>query len=172
MEPVDGMAFIGRNPLDHPNVYVATGDSGNGMTHGTIAGMLISDLIAGRNNPWARLYDPSRKVADAAPAREFLKETLNFVAQYSDLITSGDVSDVGEIAPGEGAIVRRGATKVAVYRSPDGELHERSAICTHLGCVVRWNSAERTWDCPCHGSRFHTDGHVVNGPAVKPLSRG
>jgi glycine/D-amino acid oxidase-like deaminating enzyme/nitrite reductase/ring-hydroxylating ferredoxin subunit len=170
MEPVDGMAFIGRNPLDHPNVYIATGDSGNGMTHGTIAGILISDLIAGRSNPWARLYDPSRKIADLAPAKEFAKETLNFVAQYSDLVTPGDVNDVAEIAPGQGAIIWRGATKVAVYRSPDGELHMRSAICTHLGCVVRWNSAEGTWDCPCHGSRFHTDGHVVNGPAIKPLA--
>ena len=170
MEPVDGMAFIGRNPLDDSNVYVATGDSGNGMTHGTIAGMLITDLITGRPNPWARLYDPSRKVASAVPAKEFAKETLNFVAQYSDLVTPGDVNDVAEILPGQGAIVRRGATKVAVYRSPDGELHERSAICTHLGCVVRWNSAERTWDCPCHGSRFQVDGHVVNGPAIKPLA--
>ena len=116
MEPVDGLAFIGRNPLDHPNVYVATGDSGNGMTHGTIAGMVISDLIAGRNNPWAELYDPSRRITSLAAARDFATEALNFVAQYSDLVTPGDVDEVSQIAPGQGAIVRRGVSKVAVYR--------------------------------------------------------
>jgi glycine/D-amino acid oxidase-like deaminating enzyme/nitrite reductase/ring-hydroxylating ferredoxin subunit len=168
MEPVDSLAFIGRNPSDHPNVYVATGDSGNGMTHGTIAGILISDLIAGRENPWTDLYDPARAVVGAA--LDFVKENLNVVAQYTDLVTSGDVTDVDQIAPGHGAILRRGAAKLAVYRSPDGIVQEHSAICTHLGCVVRWNSAERTWDCPCHGSRFHVDGHVVNGPAIHPLS--
>ena len=168
MEPVDGLALIGRNPLDSDNVYIATGDSGNGMTHGTIAGMLLTDLIVGRDNPWARLYDPSRKTLGAI--KEFAKENLNVAAQYADLVTSGDVDDVAVIKPGEGAIVRRGALKIAAYRDDDGTLHERTAICTHLGCVVQWNSAERTWDCPCHGSRFQTDGHVVNGPAIRPLA--
>jgi len=167
MEPVDSLALIGRNPLDSDNVYIATGDSGNGMTHGTIAGMLITDLIVGRENPWARLYDPSRKTLGAI--KEFAKENLNVAAQYADVVTPGEIGDVGEIAVGEGAILRRGATKVAVYRDGDGGLHERSAFCTHLGCVVRWNSVEKTWDCPCHGSRFQTDGHVVNGPAINAL---
>jgi Rieske Fe-S protein len=167
MEPVDGLALIGRNPLDHDNVYVATGDSGNGMTHGTIAGMLLTDLIVGRDNPWAGLYDPSRKSLGAIKA--FAKENLNVAVQYVDLVTPGEVSDVEAITPGEGAILRRGATKVAVYRDEHGELHERSAFCTHLGCVVRWNSLEKTWDCPCHGSRFQIDGHVVNGPAIMGL---
>ena len=167
MEPVDSLALIGRNPLDSDNVYIATGDSGNGMTHGTIAGVLLTDLIMGRSNPWAPLYDPSRKTLGAI--KEFAKENLNVVAQYADLVTPGEVEDVSQINRGDGAIVRRGVTKVAVYRDDDGTLHERSAICTHLGCVVQWNSTERTWDCPCHGSRFHTDGHVVNGPAIHPL---
>jgi glycine/D-amino acid oxidase-like deaminating enzyme/nitrite reductase/ring-hydroxylating ferredoxin subunit len=169
MEPVDSLAFIGRNPSDHDNVYVATGDSGNGMTHGTIAGLLITDLIAGRQNPWARVYDPSRTPLTAA--KEFAAENVNVAAQYVDLVTPGDVTDSGQLAPGQAAVIRRGITKVAVYRTPDGELHERSAICTHLGCVVHWNSLETTWDCPCHGSRFGTDGHVVNGPALTPLSK-
>ena len=169
MEPVDSLAFIGRNPSDHDNVYVATGDSGNGMTHGTIAGLLITDLIAGRENPWARVYDPSRTPLKAA--KEFAGENVNVAAQYVDLVTPGDVTDPGQVAPGQGAVIRRGITKIAVYRTPDGELHERSAICTHLGCVVRWNSLETTWDCPCHGSRFGIDGHVVNGPALSPLSK-
>ncbi|MCA1614352.1 MAG: FAD-dependent oxidoreductase [Acidobacteria bacterium] len=169
MEPVDGLAFIGRNPMDAENVFIATGDSGNGMTHGTIAGMLLSDLIAGRENPWAALYDPSRKTLGAIG--EFAKENLNVAAQYTDLATPGDVASVEEIKPGEGAIIRRGLSKVAAYRDDAGALHERSAVCTHLGCVVQWNSGEKTWDCPCHGSRFDCkDGHVVNGPAIKALA--
>jgi glycine/D-amino acid oxidase-like deaminating enzyme/nitrite reductase/ring-hydroxylating ferredoxin subunit len=167
MEPIDGLALIGRNPLDSDNVYIATGDSGNGMTHGTIAGMLLTDLIIGRANPWTQLYDPSRKTLGAV--KEFVKENLNVAAQYADVVTPGEVSDVSEIAPGHGAVVRRGAGKIAAYRDDAGNLHERSAFCTHLGCVVQWNSIERTWDCPCHGSRFQTDGCVVNGPAIRPL---
>jgi Rieske Fe-S protein len=169
MEPVDGLALIGRNPLDSDNVYIATGDSGNGMTHGTIAGILITDLIMGRNNAWARLYDPSRKTLGAI--KELAKENLNVAAQYSDLITPGEVDEGSEVPRGEGAILRRGIAKVAVYRDEQGKLHERSAICTHLGCVVRWNSTEKTWDCPCHGSRFQIDGHVVNGPAIQALAK-
>ncbi|HEX8181011.1 MAG TPA: FAD-dependent oxidoreductase [Pyrinomonadaceae bacterium] len=168
MEPVDGLAFIGRNPLDSDNVFIATGDSGNGMTHGTIAGMLLTDLILGRTNKWAELYDPARKTLGAIT--DFARENLNVMAQYTDLVTGGEVADVGEIKPGEGRIVRRGLTKVAAYRDDAGTLHERSAICAHLGCVVQWNSNERTWDCPCHGSRYQTDGHVVNGPAISGLA--
>ncbi len=169
MEPVDGLAFIGRNPLDSDNVFIATGDSGNGMTHGTIAGLLITDLILGRKNTWAELYDPARKTLGALG--EFARENLNVAAQYTDLVTGGEVADVNEIKAGTGAIIRRGLTKVAAYRDDEGTLHERSAICTHLGCVVQWNSTERTWDCPCHGSRFDCqDGHVVNGPAISSLA--
>jgi glycine/D-amino acid oxidase-like deaminating enzyme/nitrite reductase/ring-hydroxylating ferredoxin subunit len=169
MEPVDGLAYIGRNPMDRDNVFIATGDSGNGMTHGTIAGVLLTDLIMNRQNPWAEIYDPSRKPFDAPV--EFAKENLNVAAQYADLATPGDVSSVEEIAAGEGAVLRRGLTKVAVYRDDAGALHERSAICAHLGCVVRWNTGEKTWDCPCHGSRYDPrDGHVVNGPAIKGLA--
>jgi nitrite reductase/ring-hydroxylating ferredoxin subunit len=167
MEPVDSLALIGRNPLDSDNVYVATGDSGTGMTHGTIAGLLLTDLIIGRPNPWAGLYDPSRKTLGAI--KEFTRENVNVAAQYADLVTAGEIDDVSQIERGAGAILRKGLSKVAVYRDDDGALHERSAICTHLGCVVRWNSTERTWDCPCHGSRFQTDGHVVNGPAIRAL---
>ncbi|MDQ1557661.1 MAG: hypothetical protein QOD32_721 [Pyrinomonadaceae bacterium] len=168
MEPVDGLAFIGRNPLDKENVYIATGDSGNGMTHGTIAGMLLADLIAGRDNEWSELYDPSRKTLSAI--KDFAEENLNVAAQYTDHLTPGEVSDASEIKAGDGAIIRRGLTQVACHRDESGALHERSAICTHLGCVVRWNSTEKTWDCPCHGSRFQTDGHVVNGPANSALA--
>jgi glycine/D-amino acid oxidase-like deaminating enzyme/nitrite reductase/ring-hydroxylating ferredoxin subunit len=167
MEPVDGLAFIGRNPLDQDNVYIVTGDSGNGMTHGTIAGILLTDLILGRDNEWAALYDPSRKTLRAAP--EFAREAVNMAAQYADWVTGGDVDDTAKIQKDSGAVVRRGALKIAVYRDPTGALHERSAICTHLGCIVQWNSAEKSWDCPCHGSRFDKFGAVINGPANSDL---
>jgi nitrite reductase/ring-hydroxylating ferredoxin subunit len=163
MEPVDGLAFIGRNPMDEENVYVATGDSGQGMTHGTIAGIILTDLILGLPNPWAALYDPGRITLRAGA--EFAREAINMVAQYADYATGGDVQSVEDIAADDGAVVRRGASKVAVYRDGDGVLHERSAVCPHLGCIVAWNPAEKTWDCPCHGSRFDRFGAVINGPA-------
>src|SRR5438067_859269 len=167
MEPVDYLAFIGRNPMDHENIYVATGDSGMGLTHGTIAGMLLCDLILGRKNPWEKLYAPSRVPVMAAG--EFAKEDFNMAAQYADWLTPGDVKSADEIARDSGAIVRRGLEKFAVYRDADGSLHERSAACPHLGCIVHWNPGEKTWDCPCHGSRFDALGHVINGPANRDL---
>lgn len=167
METQDGLGFIGRNPMDANNIYVATGDSGMGMTHGTIAGMLICDLIQGHPNRWAELYDPSRIRAGAAG--DFLKENLNVAAQYTSWITPGEVSSLDEITPNTGAVLREGAAKVAIFRDEAGELHRRSAVCTHLGCIVGWNKAASTWDCPCHGSRFDAYGRVVNGPARKDL---
>ena len=166
IEPNDYMAFIGRNPGDD-HVYIATGDSGNGMTHGTIAGMLITDLILGRENPWRKLYDPSRISLRAAP--EFLKENLNVAAQYRDLVGRGEVKSTDDIPRDSGALIRDGAKIHAVYRDESGALHSRSALCTHLYCVVDWNQTEKTWDCPCHGSRFDRYGKVVNGPAIEDL---
>jgi glycine/D-amino acid oxidase-like deaminating enzyme/nitrite reductase/ring-hydroxylating ferredoxin subunit len=169
MEPVDGVAFIGRNPGDAPNVYIATGDSGMGMTHGTIAGILITDLVMGRESPWEALYDPSRKTARALGT--YARENLNVAGRLAvDYLSPGEVDSADEIPAGEGAILRRGLTKVAVYRDGDGGLHERSALCTHLGCIVAWNRAEKSWDCPCHGSRFDRYGQVITGPANVDLS--
>ena len=168
-EPVDYMGFIGRNPGGE-HVYIITGDSGQGTTHGTIGGMLCRDLIVGRENPWTSLYDPSRKpVESLAVMAEFAKENLNVAAQYRDYLTPGQVEEVGNIAPGTGAVLRQGTKKIAAYRADDGTLHLRSAVCTHLYCIVDWNHAERSWDCPCHGSRFSTDGKVLNGPATMDL---
>jgi glycine/D-amino acid oxidase-like deaminating enzyme/nitrite reductase/ring-hydroxylating ferredoxin subunit len=166
LEPIDSLAFIGKNPLER-NVYIATGDSGNGMTHGTIAGILLTDLIMGRENDWEKLYDPRRRTLMATG--EFAKENLNVAAQYSDWVRAGEAGSVDEIAVGEGAVIRDGAVKRAVYRDTDGHVHACSATCTHLGCVVRWNSLEKTWDCPCHGSRFDRFGEVLNGPAIERL---
>jgi glycine/D-amino acid oxidase-like deaminating enzyme/nitrite reductase/ring-hydroxylating ferredoxin subunit len=168
METIDGLAFIGRNPLDKDNVYIVTGDSGMGMTHGTIAGMLLADLICGRDNPWAQLYDPARKTLRAAG--NFAKEAVNMAGQYLDWVTPGEVSSVDDVAKGSGAVLRRGMSKIAVYRDGRGQVHERSAVCPHLGGIVHWNAAETTWDCPCHGSRFDPLGKVINGPSNVDLA--
>lgn len=168
MEPVDGLAFIGQNPLDEKSIFIATGFSGTGMTYGTISGILLTDLIQGRKNEWTELYDPARVTAGAI--REFAEENLNVAAQYTDLVTPGEVAEVKNVKRGTGAVVRRGLTKLAVYRDEEGVLDQYSAICPHLGCVVQWNSSEKTWDCPCHGSRYHRDGHVINGPANRGLA--
>lgn len=169
METLDGLAYIGADPAGAENVYLATGDSGMGMTHGTIAGMLLSDLILRRPNPWAQLYDPKR-----LPVRstgEYMTESANMAAQYTDWFTSGDVKSADEIRPGQGAVVRHGLTKVAVYRDEGGGLHACSAVCPHLGAIVRWNPAEQTWDCPAHGSRYTAVGEVFHGPAHTGLSQ-
>ncbi len=168
METMDGLAFIGRNPLDENNVFVVTGDCGMGMTHGTIAGMLLTDLILGRLSEWEKLYDPSRKTLRAAG--EYLKENLNVATQYGEWLALGGDSSVEQIARDSGAVIERGFKRIAVYRDERGALHERSAVCPHLGCLVAWNSAEKMWDCPCHGSRFDKFGEVVNGPANTGLA--
>jgi glycine/D-amino acid oxidase-like deaminating enzyme/nitrite reductase/ring-hydroxylating ferredoxin subunit len=167
IEPNDYMAFIGRNPGDE-NIFIATSDSGNGMTHGTIAGILITDLIVGQVNAWEKLYDPSRISLRATP--EFLRENLNVAAQYADYATPGEVQSPDQLKAGSGAVFRDRARKVAVYKDESGALHLRSAVCPHLFCIVDWNDTEKTWDCPCHGSRFDRYGKVINGPAISDLS--
>lgn len=167
MEPADLLAFIGHNPMDADNVFIACGDSGNGITHGTIAGLLLSDLVLGRPNDWARLYDPARVTLKAVPA--YADANLHVAEHYADWLTGGDVDDIGRIPPGSGAVVRQGLTKLAVYRDECGLVHKCSAVCPHLKCIVAWNDAESSWDCPCHGSRFDRFGRVVNGPAAGPL---
>jgi nitrite reductase/ring-hydroxylating ferredoxin subunit len=169
IEPVDGLAYIGRSPgMNHPGVFLATGDSGNGLTHGTIAGMLLRDLIVGRDNPWEEVYDPGRVMARALP--RLARDNLTMAAQYADWLRPGEAHAASEVARGSGAVIRRGWKPVAVYRDESGAVVERSAVCTHLGGVVSWNPAERTWDCPCHGSRFDRFGHVLNGPATRDLA--
>ncbi len=167
MEPVDGVAYLGRNPGNR-NVYVITGDSGNGMTHTTIGAMIVTDLIQGRSNAWAELYDPKRKPLRSA--LEFMKEQANVLKHYGDWLRKTDDVSIESLLPGDGAVIQAGLKKLAVYRDDDGQLHAHSAVCTHLGCAVRWNGTEKTWDCPCHGSRFSAEGEVVHGPAVTALA--
>jgi glycine/D-amino acid oxidase-like deaminating enzyme/nitrite reductase/ring-hydroxylating ferredoxin subunit len=167
IEPVDGVAYLGVNPGDE-RVFIATGDSGNGITHGTIAGMLFADAITGQDSPWMALYDPARKTIRAAA--EYARENLNVAARFSKYLTLGERDGAREIPPGTGAVLRRGLAKVAIYRDDRGGLHEFSAVCRHLGCIVAWNADARTWDCPCHGSRYDAYGRVVHGPAVHDLT--
>lgn len=167
MEPADSLGFIGRNPMDSDNVFIACGDSGNGITHGTIAGLLLTDLVLGRPNPWARLYDPARVTLKAAGT--YADTNLHVAEHYAEWLTGGDVDDAARIPPGSGAVLRQGLSKMAVYRDEAGLVHKRSAVCPHLKCIVAWNQAESTWDCPCHGSRFDRFGRIVNGPAAGPL---
>jgi nitrite reductase/ring-hydroxylating ferredoxin subunit len=168
LEPMDGLAFIGRNPGDEANVFIATGDSGHGLTHGTIAGLLLTDLILGRKNSWANLYDPAR--CSLWAVGELVRENINTITQYLDWVKPAEVGGPGEVRPGEGAVLREGLRLVALYRDETGKAHRLSAVCPHLGCVVHWNTVEKTWDCPCHGSRFDVHGQVLNGPALRNLA--
>lgn len=169
IEPVDSLAFIGHNPGLADNVFIATGDSGNGLTHGTIAGLLLADLIAGRASPWEQLYAPDRKPTHALG--EYLHENANFLPYYGELLGAGAHEELDALVPGEAAVLRHHLGKVAAWRDMGGLLHLHSAICPHLGCVVHWNPVEHSWDCPCHGSRFDAhDGSVLNGPADRGLT--
>ena len=137
------------------------------MTYGTIAGILLTDLVLCRRNPWACLYDPLRLRSIATT--NFLVENLSVLAHYAEWLTGGDVSSAAEIKPGEACILCRSLTKIAAYRDENGVRGERQAICQHVGCVVSWNSTEKNWDCPCHGARYDTLGRVINRPANRNL---
>src|SRR5438132_9128825 len=130
------MDYIGRNPSDK-NVFVVTGDSGNGMTHGTIAGIMMTDLVCGRKNPWSKLYDPSRKTLQPTAVVDYVAENANVVAQLRDYVTPVDEPNAEKIQPGEGALLRERAKKIDDYRDDQGTLHKLSAVYPHLKCIVR-----------------------------------
>ena len=170
LEPIDFMPFSGRNP-GSTNIYVHTGDSGQGITNGVAGSLIIASLILDGHSRFSSLLDPGRKSAGAlSSVGEFIKGQAGAVKNLAEHLGPGELSSADELKPGEGGIIRRGLHKIACYRDQDGSLVERSAKCTHLGCIVHWNSFERCWDCPCHGSQFAPDGQVLNGPAVTPLS--
>ena len=140
-----------------------------GVTHGTFSAMLLDDMINGRENAWAELYNPKRIKLKAAP--EFIKEGFNTAVQYIDIITPPEVADIDEIPAGKGAIMNIGLGKTAVYKDTNGKIYKFSALCPHLKCIIEWNDVEKTWDCPCHGSRFDSKGNVINGPALGNLKK-
>jgi len=168
LEPEDHTAFIGPSP-DNERVLVVSGDSGQGMTNGAVAGMMIADLLTSGSSPWSELYDPSRKIGSNIGT--FISENITPLFNFAEYLSADDIATVGKLKAGEGRVVRSGTNKIAACRDKDGELHLHSASCTHLGCVVHWNSLEQCWDCPCHGSQFAPDGTALNGPAVTALAK-
>jgi Rieske Fe-S protein len=166
---LDGLPYVGRIGARSEHVYVATAFAAWGLTNGTAAAMLLSDLIAGRKNRWAGLYDSTRTSPFAS--KSLYEEGASQVVHLVKDRFGGAAEDASAVAPGEGRIVGRPSDQTAVYRDPQGEVHAVSARCTHLGCIVSWNPAETSWDCPCHGSRFSADGEVLQGPAVRDLEK-
>lgn len=166
-DTIDYCGFIGLNPGDK-RTFIATGDSGQGITHGAVAGMLISDLIVKGETPWREVYDPARKPLMAAGT--FVSENITALKNFAEYVAPGELDSWDHLQPGHGAIVRKGLSKVAAFRDSEGKRLLRSAACSHLGCHVHWNSFEACWDCPCHGSQFAPDGTALNGPAIAPLA--
>jgi Rieske Fe-S protein len=168
MEPVDSLAYIGKNPGEE-NIYIITGDSGNGMTHGTLGGMIITDIITGKENPWIKIYSPSRITLKATG--NYLHEVGNMIMQFGDWLTPEHIKEIDDLKLGEGGIISTGLKKIAVYRDTENNLYTFSAVCPHLGGILQWNADEKTFDCPMHGSRFTNEGKVINGPAVSDLKK-
>jgi glycine/D-amino acid oxidase-like deaminating enzyme/nitrite reductase/ring-hydroxylating ferredoxin subunit len=168
LDTIDYAAFIGRNP-GSDNVYVHTGDSGQGMTHGVAGAMLNAALMLGIAAKWKEVYEPSRKTPSAIG--NFLRENTTVVKNFAEYLAPGELSSLDDLQPGRGAIVRQGLSKIAAYRDISGNLFTRSAACTHIGCHLHWNSFETCWDCPCHGSHFAVDGTALNAPAISPLAK-
>lgn len=166
-QPVDGLPFIGKSPA-HDHLYVATGYSGNGISFGTIAGMLLADTILGRPNPWSELYNANR-VKPLAAGQQFLAQNLDIAKHFIADRFKRNAQTIDEVPKGEGRIVEIDGEQVAIYREQGGAIHALSPVCSHLGCIVNWNKAEKSWDCPCHGGRFSCTGEILNGPPIKNL---
>lgn len=166
----DRVPYIGQLTPRSQHIYVATGFGGWGMTNGTLSGMLLADLILEKTNPWAKLYKATR--AKPFLAKKSLKENLDSAQDWiGGRLVFPQGTSFSELARGEGKILTiNQVEKVAAYKDAQGTIHTVSPACTHLGCFVCWNSAEKSWDCPCHGSRFSYDGRVIHGPAVKDLA--
>jgi Rieske Fe-S protein len=167
IEAHDGLPYIGET-AEHQ--FVATGFAGNGMTFGTLAAMMARDAVAGRKNPWSELFRPDRKKIFGG-AWDYIKENIDYPYYMAkDRLRGAEGNSLDDVGAGEAKILRLDGDWVAAHRDRHGEAHACSAVCTHMGCIVHWNSAEATWDCPCHGSRFTPDGELLAGPAESPLA--
>jgi glycine/D-amino acid oxidase-like deaminating enzyme/nitrite reductase/ring-hydroxylating ferredoxin subunit len=169
-ESMDGMPFVGRASSSATHLYVATGFNAWGITNGTAAGMILCDLISGRDNPWAQVFDATR-LKPLAGAKSFISENIGTGAELVGGYLKGERRSLDEVRAGEAAIVKLHGNRTAVFRDERGVLHAVSGVCTHMGCVLGWNPVDRTWDCSCHGSRFALDGAVIHGPATTGLER-
>lgn len=169
--PVDGVPYIGKLTPMSDRIFIATGFKKWGMTTGVVAAMLIDDAIHGRENPWQPVFDSTR-VDVARSAKAFIRENMYVATRFVwDRLNRVQADPVDTLGPDSGGIVELDGATMAVYRDPDGGIHAVSPTCAHLGCSLGWNAAERTWDCPCHGSRYDVDGHVIQGPSVRDLER-
>lgn len=168
---VDLIPYAGTARRGSTHVYTATGFGKWGMTNGTAAALVISDQILGRDNPFVSLFDPHRMTMRASASKLATESAKVARHWFGDRIKHPQGGAFADLAPGEAAVKRVGLGPVAGYRDDDGKLHTVSAVCTHLHCIVTWNGAEKSWDCPCHGSRFDTDGRVLHGPACKDLEK-
>ncbi len=167
IETPDGLPYMGET-VEHQ--FVATGFAGNGMTFGTLGAMMAVDAAIGRKNPWQELFAVSRKATSLSAAADYLKQNIDYPYYYlKDQLASGEKTDLQEIPNGAGKVLKRDGQRVAAYRDNDGKVSLLSPVCTHMGCIVHWNNADSTWDCPCHGSRFRATGEVLAGPAQSPL---
>jgi glycine/D-amino acid oxidase-like deaminating enzyme/nitrite reductase/ring-hydroxylating ferredoxin subunit len=167
LEPVDFAGFVGRDP-DNEHIYFVTGDSGQGITNGAVAGLLIPALFDGGDHPWRKLYDPARVSLKAAGT--FITENSTALKSMAEHLGGPLLDGEEALQPGEGGLVRDGLNVIAVYRDDEGKPHRVSSVCSHVGCTVHFNSFERCWDCPCHGSQFDVDGNELNAPATAPLA--
>lgn len=167
-EPVDSMAYIGKNPGNEKNVFIVTGQSGLGMTNAAIAAQVIPDLIENRSNYMIDIFDPSRSMIKQAA--EFIRDNTIAAFQYKSWLTPAEVKNVEDIPLDHGGLIRDGLSKNCVYHAESEEFETRCAVCPHLGGIVQWNDLEKSWDCPCHGSRFNVHGKVIEGPAISPLA--
>jgi glycine/D-amino acid oxidase-like deaminating enzyme/nitrite reductase/ring-hydroxylating ferredoxin subunit len=166
VETNDGLPYIGETS---PRQFVATGFSGNGMTFGTLAGMMARDAVLGLSNPWAELFDVGRTKVKAG-SWDYLKENVDYpYYMVRDRFAGADARSLRAVPRGQGRIIKMDGKTVAAWRNDDGKVTLLSSMCTHMGCRIDWNEAERTWDCPCHGSRFTPTGAVLAGPAEAPL---
>lgn len=168
-DPTDGLPYIGKSPFSQ-HVYIGTGYSGDGLTFGTLAAMTISNLIVHGYDEYDDMYQPAR--LNFSAAQNILKKNFD-VARYfiTDRIKVRTTKDVEGLKPGEACVIRNGRSYLAVYRSESGEIKSLSAVCSHMKCIVHWNDAEKTWDCPCHASRFNVDGERIDGPAIEGLKK-
>lgn len=167
-EPADNLPYIGRNP-GNEHIYVATGYGGNGMTYGTIAARLLTDILLGRENPWVDVYNPAR-LKPLASVGDFIRENVNVAGHFLlDRFSPPDVESLVNVPAGQGQIVEFEGQKIAAYRNADGDIYLLAPECTHMGCLVQWNNAESSWDCPCHGGRYSATGQVIEGPPTKNL---
>jgi glycine/D-amino acid oxidase-like deaminating enzyme/nitrite reductase/ring-hydroxylating ferredoxin subunit len=166
-DSIDGIGHLGHNPFDQKNISIITGDSGNGMTNSIIGAMIITDQIMERSNPWSEIYSPSRLKLKSIP--DYIQENIKTASQYADWFKEKSFDELEQIPEGHGAVLRKGIRMIAAYKDQNGNVDLHSAVCPHLGGIVQWNASEKSWDCPCHGSRFDCHGTVMEGPANRNL---